>query len=82
MAWIRLIDPEEAGGLLKTLYEAARERAGKVYQVIRLQSRKPRVLRASTRLYTELMHAPDGRLTRAQREMIATVVSSVNECFY
>ncbi len=82
MAWIRLIPPERAEGLLKSLYHAARKRAGKVYQVIRLQSRKPRVLQASTRLYTELMHAPDGSLTRAQREMIATVVSSANECFY
>jgi alkylhydroperoxidase family enzyme len=32
-------------------------------------------------LFTELMHRP-GPLSRARREMIATVVSSVNGCHY
>ena len=30
----------------------------------------------------ELMHAPEGALTRAQREMIAVVVSAANGCHY
>ena len=82
MAWIELIGPERATGLLKQLYEAAIKRAGRVYNVIRLQSRRPKVLRASTQLYMEVMHSPDSPLSRAQREMIATVVSRANGCFY
>ena len=82
MAWIKLIDPENATGLLNTLYQAAIKRAGKVYQIIRLQSRKPKVLHGSTQLYAELMHSPEGKLTRPQREMIATVVSALNGCHY
>jgi alkylhydroperoxidase family enzyme len=82
MAWIETIGPERAKGLLAQLYAAAVARAGRVFQVLRLQSVRPRVLAASTRLYTELMHAPDGPLTRAQREMIATTVSRINQCHY
>ncbi len=82
MAWIRTIAPEDADGLLKRLYDAALRRAGKVFNVIRLQSLRPRVLRASTQLYLEVMHSSASGLSRARREMIATVVSRCNRCYY
>ena len=82
MAWIETTSPDEATGLLKRLYDAALQRAGRVYNVIRLQSRRPNVLRASTQLYSEVMHSADSPLSRAQREMIATVVSRANACHY
>ena len=63
------------------MYESATRRAGKVFNILRLQSLRPAVLSSSTRLYAELMHA-GGKLTRAQREMIATVVSRANDCHY
>lgn len=74
--------PERADGLLRRLYDAAIRRAGKVFNIIRIQSLRPKVLRSSTQLYIEIMHSRDSRLTRAQREMIATAVSSLNECHY
>jgi alkylhydroperoxidase family enzyme len=82
MPWIRTVPPAAASGLLKTVYDAALARAGKVYHVISLQSLRPRVLHASTHLYLELMHAPDGALDRARRELIAVVVSRANGCHY
>ena len=82
MAWIRTIDPGEATGLLKRLYDAAFERAGKVFNIISIQSQRPRVLQISTQLYTEVMHSAESGLTRVQREMIATTVSQVNNCHY
>ena len=82
MPWIRTTDPSEATGTLKRLYQAAIARAGKVYNIIRLQSPRPEILRASTQLYTAVMHSPKSPLTRAQREMIATAVSSWNHCHY
>lgn len=82
MAWIETVDPEQAEGLLRQLYRAALKRAGRVYNVIRIQSPRPRVLKASTQLYIEIMHGTESGLTRAQREMIATAVSSANDCFY
>lgn len=82
MAWIKIIAPEEATGLLRRLYEAAIRRAGKVFNIIRVQGLLPRSLQASTRLYLEVMHGDEGPLSRAQREMIATTVSRANACPY
>ena len=82
MAWIETVAPESATGLLKRLYAAAVKRAGKVFNVIRLQSLRPETLRASTQLYREVMHSAKSPLSRAQRELIATVVSRVNACHY
>ncbi len=82
MAWIKTIAPEEAEGLLRRLYDAAVRRAGKVFNILRMQSLRPRVLRASTQLYMEVMFSEENGLTRAQREMIATVVSRCNKCYY
>ncbi len=81
MPWIRTIPYEDATGLLRREYDAAIERAGRIYNIVSLQSLRPRALRASVRLYAELMHAPSG-LTRAQREAIAVVASKAQGCHY
>jgi alkylhydroperoxidase family enzyme len=81
MAWIRTIPPGEARGVLRAVYDAAVKRAGKVFGILSIQSLNPRVLRASTALYRELMHC-EGPLARYQREMIAVVVSRANGCHY
>jgi len=82
MPWIRTVAPDEAEGLLRDIYQTAIRRAGKVFHILSLQSLRPRVLNASTQLYLELMPGREGRLTRAQREMIAVVVSATNGCHY
>lgn len=82
MAWIKTVGTADAGGLLAKLYHEAARRAGRVFNVIQAQSLRPAVLRASTQLYLAIMHASDSPLSRAQREMIATAVSSVNRCHY
>ena len=82
MAWVRTFAPEEATGLLGRLYSAALKRAGRVYNILRIQSLRPAVLKSSTQLYVEVMRSADSDLSRAQREMIATTVSRENNCFY
>ncbi len=82
MAWIKTVDPESATGLLKRLYDTAVKRAGKVFNVIRIQSPRPEVLRLSTQLYLEVMVSAKSPLSRARRELIATVVSRANDCHY
>lgn len=82
MPWIETIGEAAAKGLLSRIYEAARKRAGKVFNIVSVQSQQPAVLRASLELYTRIMHAEDEPLTRAQREMIATAVSRANRCEY
>jgi alkylhydroperoxidase family enzyme len=80
--WIETVAPEQATGLLAKLYAAALARAGKVYNVIRVQSLRPEILRISTMLYREVMFGERSPLARAQREMIATAVSRANACEY
>ena len=82
MSWIRTVPPEEATGLLRRLYDQAIARAGKVFNVLRIQSLRPEVLEIGVELYKEVMHSPRSPLTRAQREMIAVAVSRDNECHY
>jgi alkylhydroperoxidase family enzyme len=81
MAWIKTVPPEAATGRLKRIYDEAVERAGRVYNILGLQSLNPTVLQAGVQLYTAIMHAPSS-LSRAEREMIATAVSSERRCFY
>jgi alkylhydroperoxidase family enzyme len=82
MAWIKTIAPDEAEGLLARLYKTAVQRAGKVWNVLRIQSLRPETLQASVDLYLEVMHSRRSPLSRAQREMIATTVSRANACHY
>jgi uncharacterized peroxidase-related enzyme len=81
MAWIKTVDEDAADGLLARVYEAARSRAGRVFNIVKIQSLNPAVAQSSMMHYMNLMHQPSP-LSRAQREMIATVVSRVNNCHY
>jgi alkylhydroperoxidase family enzyme len=82
MPFIRTLAPGEATGLLKRLYDEAIARAGKVFNVLRIQSLRPEVLEAGVALYKELMFSPKSPLTRVQRERIAVAVSRANDCHY
>ena len=81
MAWIKTVDTDQADGLLAKVYEAAVKRAGRVFNIIRVQSINPSVLEAGIGLYMGVM-LHDSPLSRAQREMLAIVVSSANDCHY
>ena len=84
MPYIKTIPPSEATGKLKEIYElgagpsAAR---GKVAMIRQVQSLNPDALAAWSALGAEIMHGRS-RITRRQREMIATVVSVANHCSY
>ena len=81
MAYIETIPPDDADGPLADIYREATERAGKVWQILRLQSCNPAVLKAFVGLYAAVMHAPSP-LSRVEREAVAVVVSRANDCFY
>lgn len=82
MPYIRTIPPEEATGLLKRIYDDAIRRAGRVWNVVSIMSIQPRTMQAAVdRLYSTIMYGESG-LSRAQREMIAVVVSAANSCHY
>jgi len=84
MPYIRTIPPSEASGRLKEIYQsgagpsAAR---GKVSLIRQVQSLNPDALGAWRELDVQIMRG-ESRITRRQREMIATVVSATNHCSY
>jgi alkylhydroperoxidase family enzyme len=78
---IRTVPYDDADGILRAEYDAAIKRAGKIFNVVSIQSLHPRVLRASIALYTALMMGPSA-LPRWQRELLAVVVSRTNGCHY
>ena len=81
MAWIRTIGPRDATGRLGREYARGVKRAGKVFQILQIQSLRPNTLIASMRLYVAAVHGSSG-LSSFEREMLSLVVSRVNECFY
>jgi alkylhydroperoxidase family enzyme len=81
VAHIRLIEEGKAEGLLKEEYDAAVERAGKVFNILKAMSLRPGVLKASMALYREIMFGESG-LSRKERELLATVASAAQNCDY
>lgn len=81
MSWIEQIAEEDAKGKLASIFSAARGRAGDVAHILRVMSLRPDPLGTFMRLYVQLMH-DEATLSQADREMLATVTSQVNECFY
>jgi alkylhydroperoxidase family enzyme len=81
MAHLRLTDVDEATGQLKDEYDAAVGRAGKVFNIVKAMSPNPDVLHRSMELYKGVMFGPS-QLSRQERELLATVVSRENDCYY
>jgi uncharacterized peroxidase-related enzyme len=81
MAWIETVPEDNAKGNVREQYEDAKKRAGWVWNVIKVSSLRPELMYASMAVYLATFHKPSG-LTRAQKEMIATLVSKLNNCNY
>ena len=81
MAHLRLIDVDEATGQLRDEYDAAIGRAGKVFNIVKAMSPNPEVLHRSIELYKGIMFGAS-KLSRQERELLATVVSRENDCYY
>lgn len=81
MSWIERVPVEEAAGLLKRQFDAALERAGRVWNIVHVQSINPLALDSGMRFYSTIMKGASP-LSRIQREMLATVVSAELDCHY
>lgn len=79
--WIEGIQPSEATGDLKELYDRIGGVRGGVAQIHQAQSLNPKILAAHFELYKALMFQ-SSPLSRADREAIAVVVSRANSCEY
>jgi len=81
MAWIHMIDEEEARGKLREWYARLREPWGGVDNIMKIHSLNVRSLKGHYELYKAVMYGKSP-LSRAQREMIAVVASAANRCAY
>lgn len=76
-----LPDPETLSPETRAYFDLCQEKLGLVPNVLRGYSSNEAKLNNFTRFYNELMLGPS-LLSELEREMIATVVSSYNRCFY
>ncbi len=78
---IQPVQEEEAQGTVKAVYDALKSGFGIVPNVFKVLSPWPEALAGYASLIDTLM-VQDSTLTRAQKEMIAAVVSKINHCDY
>ena len=96
MTWIRVVPPENAEGDLREAYSfvyslypsdyreevaAVKRPDGTSDSIVAAHSLIPAALKHAMAAFGVLLSA-DLPLTRRQHEMIATVVSAANDCFY
>ena len=81
MAWIETIHEDAASGELAEIYDKIAGARGRLSNIMRVQSLRPEAMTAHLDLYMALMFGKSG-LRRAERELIATVVSVANDCEY
>jgi alkylhydroperoxidase family enzyme len=82
MAWIEMVEEPEATGVLGELYGRTSDpQHGRVDNILRIHSLHPEGLRTHYELYREVMTGTR-TLRKVEREMIALVVSVINDCHY
>ncbi len=96
MTWIQTVPPTEAGFDLRRCYEAVyalyppeygaevpavRRPDGAADSIVAAHSLIPEALRHAMSAFGVLL-SPELPLSRRQHEMIATLVSALNRCFY
>ena len=81
MAWIRETMPQDADERLAAIYDRVGEPDGSVDHILRIHGVHPRCLEDHYDLYVTTMKRASP-LSRTRREMIAVVVSALNECHY
>jgi hypothetical protein len=81
MHFIKTIPKEDADGKLKDVYANLERMFGMIPSIFQSQSLMPDVLE-SVALFIKNMLMKRHKLTRFQKELIATHVSRVNSCAY
>ncbi len=81
IGWLHVPGEDDVPPAVKELWALPLEKLGFVPNVLRVYALRPRHLELWWAFYDELMRGDSG-LTKAQREMIAVVVSATNRCHY
>jgi alkylhydroperoxidase family enzyme len=82
VSWIKTITDAQADAHLSATFAANADPAsGKLDNIMRIHSLHPSGLDAHVALYSAVMRGTKS-LRKVEREMIALVVSGINECHY
>ena len=81
-AWIRMIDLDEADGLLGEMYELVKTPHGTVDNVMKVHSLRPHTMKGHVTLYRSVLHNPDNTLPFWFLEVVASYTSQLNGCDY
>src|SRR5918911_2578337 len=81
LSWLHVPAVDEVPEEIAELWQKPLEKLGFVPNVLRVFALRPAHLLTWWAYYDELMRGESG-LSKAQREMIAVVVSSANHCHY
>jgi alkylhydroperoxidase family enzyme len=82
MAWIETPREDEWQGELSEIYGDIVDRdRGRVDNIFQIHALNPRAMTAHSALYSSAM-AGTGTLRKVERELIALIVSDLNECHY
>ena len=81
MPWIKQVDNNNSEGKLKEVYLEIEKSRGKVSNIMKIQSLDPETMKNHLDMYLSIMFN-NSALNREERELIAVVVSSINNCSY
>lgn len=82
MAWIEMVPGEEADGELGALFSSVADGdTARIDAIMQIHSLNPRGLAAHNALYGSAM-AGTASFRKVDRELVAFVVSQLNECHY
>ncbi len=81
MTYVRTIPYDEAQGELKGIYDHISHSRGFISNVMAVNGIRPHLIKTLSAHVASVLGTDSG-LTPAERQMVATVVSSVNKCQY
>lgn len=81
-AWIRIIQPEDAGGELRETYDKVTSPHGTVDNVMKVHSLQPKTMLGHLNIYKSILHNPDMTLPVWFLEVVASYTSMLNNCEY
>lgn len=82
LSWLRVPDEHELPDDVRTLFAKAEEKTGLIPNVFKVFALTPEHFMRWFHYYDFLVRNKGSQLTRAEREMIALVVSAENRCEY
>lgn len=81
MPWIKQIEENNAEGKLKEIFTDLKDRRGKISNIMKIHSLDPDTMQNHLDMYLSIMFSKSA-LNREERELIAVVVSALNNCSY